>query len=349
MSEFPNHSNEVKASSSGENAEDFKLHDSDDQTERVEWLKARGVEIEFPEDRKKESTDSSGPTRSTVLVLIPWDTALPYREVVVEYSDSGAGDRLLHALKPYFQGESSNIDLSMFNETAKLQFGSSDLPKISTNTLSMLAQEGSVEAFPLSHACEDNNYTQVNLYLDEVGRLKNLPFNSRASALANTCGLKNVQLAGDMYVARIRMFPQKGIKHENFRLADLDSDAVWLRGIEKQNYEWGLKTNKVAMESRDTMDNKGEDKENNYTWHETVMGVEVKYRLPAGVTKKEISVSFKANSILITNKVTKGNLLEIKKLKGNIRPDESTWTITDDCIELTMEKVDDSVTWGSLI
>jgi hypothetical protein len=62
------------------------------------------------------------------------------------------------------------------------------------------------------------------------------------------------------------MFPQKGIKHENFRLADLDSDAVWLRGIEKQNYEWGLKTNKVAMESRDTMDNKGEDKENNYTF-----------------------------------------------------------------------------------
>ena len=330
-------------------AEDFKLQDSDDQTERVEWLKSRGVEIEFPEDRKRESKDSSAPTRSTVVVLIPWDASAPYREVVVEYSDNGAGDRLVHALKPYFKGDSSNIDLGMLNETAKSQFGSSELPKISTNTLSLLAQEGSVEAFPLSHACEDNNYTQVSLYLDEVGRLKNLPFNSRASALANTCGLKNVQLAGDMYVGRIRLFPKTGIKHENFRLADLDSDAVWLRGIEKLNYEWGLKTNKVAMESHDALDNKGEDKDNNYTWHETVLGIEVRYKLPPGVTKKEINVAFKTAAILITNKVTKSNLLEIKKLKGNIRPDESTWTINDGCIELTMEKVDESVTWGSLV
>lgn len=329
--------------------EDFKLQESDDQTERVEWLKARGVEIEFPEDRKRDSKDSSAVTRSIVLVLIPWDSSVPYREVVIEYSDTGAGDRLVHALRPHFKGDSSSIDVGMLNETAKSQFGSSELPKISNNTLSLIAQEGSVEAFPLSHACEDNNYTQVNLYLDEVGRLKNLPLNSRASKLAETCGLKNVQLAGDMYVGRIRTFPGTGIKHENFRLVDLDSDAVWLRGIEKQNYEWGLKTNKVAMESRDTMDNKGEDKENNYTWHETVLGVEVRYKLPPGVTKKEVNVTFKTSSMVITNKLTKSTLLEIKKLKGSIRPDESTWTINDGCLEITMEKVDESVTWGTLI
>jgi hypothetical protein len=54
--------------------------------------------------------------------------------------------------------------------------------------MNSVAAQGSVETFCLVHPADTNNYIGVYIYLDELGLLKKLQVNDRATAIAAACG-----------------------------------------------------------------------------------------------------------------------------------------------------------------
>lgn len=174
--------------------EDTSHASTEDMTmeERVEYLRQRGVEIAFPGESSHSHSDHM---KRVVVTKIPVNELEEYEEITLSIDASLPGDALLVALRPYF-ATTSTVDID------KISLLSTQSMTVSKETLAKLCAEGSVEGFPLSHPCIDNNYTKVQIYLDEVGQLKHLPLNKRAQALAKSCGFNDVPILGDVYVGR---------------------------------------------------------------------------------------------------------------------------------------------------
>jgi hypothetical protein len=222
---------ETKSLDVNDTTNSIPLKEDEFSEERIQWLRDRGVLIEFPEDLKKDkmasdkakdspisvflspstSTPSglSSSTRTVAIVKIPCDDKLPCQELNVLIQKNLQGDQLLNVLKPLFQGKGEGLDTKLINESSLKQFGTEGVT-VNPDTLKYIGQQGSCEAFPIAYSCEDNNHCCVSLYLDECGQLKHLQSNKRAVAIADLCGFKSVPLVGDMYVARTRKFPGQG-------------------------------------------------------------------------------------------------------------------------------------------
>ncbi len=52
------------------------------------------------------------------------------------------------------------------------------------------------------HICILSSRLRVAAYVDEAGKLKRLPVNSRAADIARVCGFENVLFYGDVYIGR---------------------------------------------------------------------------------------------------------------------------------------------------
>lgn len=143
-------------------------------------------------------------------VHIPHDETIPIRELTTKVSKNrlaaNAGDLLLVDLKPYFSALSKKVDLNLFKDQATKHFGSSDAPQVSEEALRNVAEQGQVESFSLVYPTESNNFTSVNIYLDEVGMLKKLPLNKRAADLAAQAGFNPPpSFYGDVFIGRIKV------------------------------------------------------------------------------------------------------------------------------------------------
>lgn len=327
------------------------------------------MEIEFPAERKKAGK-KLGECRTVKVVKIPWDERIPYSEVDIPVEIAKQGDQLPLMLRVYFNNGS--VELDTLKETAAQQLSNQSF-NISQKTVDLVSSAGSVEVFPLSHFNTVNKMRKVGLYLDEAGQLKKLPPNPRATALANLCGFNDVPMVGDMFIGRCAQIQSttnggNSIINEDFTLPELDSNALWLKDIQKHNYEHGIATNKVVMDGggeKDLSSGNGDG----YHWIETNEIMEVNVKIPDEITKiitKDIKVKFTSNSLVVqlknsTNQVitnsstsvtTEPNnmitLLEVSKLAGTIRPDECTWSINDRDIDIFMEKTNNKVKWNKL-
>lgn len=137
--------------------------------------------------------------------MIPADTSNPLQELSFPISSNQTGDALAEYLKPAFGKNAKNVDMTLFQKQAATQLGSTDAT-VSPEALQQVAQEGNVETFTLAHALPDNHFTGVNIYLDEVGMLKRLSLNTRASDYALRCGFNPPpQFYGDVYMGRIKV------------------------------------------------------------------------------------------------------------------------------------------------
>jgi hypothetical protein len=158
-----------------------------------------GVDIETPEERKRaqvahviRQADNINNTVEDEIsfVLVPADTSKPLEELRFEPSifqfknppaDSNdsttpqrrGGDFLLQFLKPYFarkSGENVDIELLKKHSTSTTLASSSFLPNggtVSDTTLQKVSDEAHIEVFSLVKPMSSNNFTGINLYLDE--------------------------------------------------------------------------------------------------------------------------------------------------------------------------------------
>ena len=195
---------------------------SDDEMtpeEREKWLKDRGIQIETANDRKQADSVLAGgrdrpPTvveqvlgqvqslsidehEGISFVYLPSDTSKPMSNLRLPSRLAealGGGDVLPSYVKSFFADGKSIDDNLMQEQLGKQNLhkltGSSDesMTKLSSAALSSVTATGSVETFPLVRPSSTNHFEGVYIYLDEVGLLKHLPNNSRASKLAAQCG-----------------------------------------------------------------------------------------------------------------------------------------------------------------
>ena len=237
--------------------------------ERVAYLRARGIEVTSPEERKAAAAataanaineaDGSPQNVAVSYVLIPADKSKGFQDLTFLCPPLGTGgvassDPLATHLKRVFATGADNVDLSLMNKTGghgSSLLGSDGAPAtVSDATLRKVAAEGNVETFTLVHPTPSNNFTGVNIYLDEVGMLKRLPLNARASEIALRAGFSPPpQFYGDVYVGRVKNKPCA--RNISFCSADgdLSPDAEWLQKATAQNLEYQMEINKITGRS----------------------------------------------------------------------------------------------------
>lgn len=318
------------------------------------------MEVEFPEDRKLKDSKAA-PTRHVKIVKVPCDDSQPLAELNIPVEDGRPGDQLPQLLRIYFNQGKVRVD--DVKDVASQQFANQDI-KVTQNTLDQLSQEGSVEVFPLAHPNEHNNNCKVAFYLDEVGQLKKLAPNKRASQFAQLCGFQNVPFVGDMFIGRVGP-PVDGSssvpQNIHFTLEDFSSDAPWLKHVVEHNYQAHLAANKVALDTDLPNDESTAETDlvgagGHVKWSESKENVEISVQIPPQIKKftaKDISVKFGASSVAVKvrNTTTEAvssegatvapqefvTLLE-GALAGSVVTDECTWSINGHALELTLEK-----------
>lgn len=205
--------------------------------------------------------------------------------------------------------------------------------------------------FPLARPHESNFFHAISIYLDEAGQLKNLPSNMRATGIASMCGFKDVPFAGDVYIGRLNVEGGK-LKNVDFRLEEMKSDAAWLTGVEQQNYEYGVATNQISMDSGGGGNSVGEmggvNVEKGYSWSETQDSVDINVKTPEEIkSSKQILVKFHSKKCVISSKVS--DWIVQLDLYQNVSTDDCTWTfnINESMLEISMEK-SNGIIWGQL-
>lgn len=318
--------------------------------ERLNYLRERGIFVETAEDRRRQRIkDIMNETDVGIdgelyddlkFVHIPQDESLPIKELSMKVpqnrNSSNAGDLLLTELRPFFSALSKKVDLDLFRDNAAKQFGSTDVPKVSEDALHKVAEQGLVEVFTLVHPAESNKYTSVNIYLDEVGMLKRLPLNKRASELASKAGFNPPPtFYGDVFLGRVKSKPT--LHNIDFSKDDIVSNTEWLRNATMENLEYQAAMNKITGTTELQRSADGENgvskEEVGYSWTQTDEEVEI-----------IVPLHSKDGSVLTLADAKAGNLkvkFLTKKLRiqfcgeellsldffASIDPDGSTWTL----------------------
>jgi hypothetical protein len=169
----------------------------------------QGVLVETPEERRikavvKTMGESDEMGEAITYVLVPHDASKPLQELSFPVSNF-SGDALAERLKPAVGGSSQSIDVSLFQKQAATQLAATDVT-VSEAALQQVAQEGNVETFTLVHPSPANHFTGIRIYLDEVGMLKRLPLNKRASDYALRAGYNPApQFYGDVFMGRVKV------------------------------------------------------------------------------------------------------------------------------------------------
>lgn len=303
--------------------------------------------------------------RKITIVKIPCNPSEPYSEIEVLVNDQAAGDQLIEFLKPEFVSADSIKDDAVKQAAEGLLKSSTtpltvDLNKSKDRLSDMLRDQGHVEAFSLTRPSSSNDWKGVNMYLDEAGQLKGLPLNSRASALAGFCGFDNIQLLGNIFVGKIsRSKASPKLRHLEFSIGEIDSSCAWVKNAHRDNYRDGLATGRVDMEpdSRGNaalmgreLDSK--DSSTPYKWSQTEENVDVSFNLvsigAAGATKKDITVGISSTGLTIALKGPASRMLVEIKFASAIKPGDSTWSISGNDIEVSLEKVEEGKVWKQL-
>jgi len=194
-----------------------------------------------------------------------------------------------------------------------------------------------------------NSFCGVYIFLDEVGLLKSLPRNHRASAIAAVCGFDNTEFYGDVYLSRTQTVPSP-MKNVDFTLAEMESSAEWLKRAATENYDYGLGMRQVRDAIEDTNPRPkavGVDKDaegEGFKWIQTGEDLEIKVPLPDGATKKDVKVKFMPQSLSVTILGTEAVNL---KLYAKVNSDEGSWTVGKGELSIMLEKADEDV-WPSI-
>ncbi|KAL3910791.1 MAG: hypothetical protein SGARI_001954 [Bacillariaceae sp.] len=379
------------ASSNDQQAEEKDLS----AEERLQWLKDRGVLVETPEERKaaaaavtSTATSSSAPKGDPITyVYIPADAGKPLQDCIfyppapTSSSSSSApsfgGDPLSDYLKPAFATNADKIDLGLFqqsqdaNPVHQLGTGSDgSTPKVSEETLKKVAKQGHVETFSLVHPTPGNKFTAVNMYLDEVGQMKRLPLNSRASDLAKTAGYNPPPIFyGDIRVAGGKP-TYLDLTAQDCNCSNLPNAAApWLQQAATDNLEHQMQFNQITGkqqgETQPTV--AGSDgvakAEEGYSWTQSEEEIELTVPLPSSsmdnITSKDIVVVFKARKVQVSLKKGGGDSSSSSKdplvsidIFERVDVDGCTWTIDkgktgNSCLVVTLEKADEAL-WPRL-
>lgn len=310
--------------------------------------------IETPEERKSQSKAtkpcSSAPTKTVSYVLVPADSNLPLQELTFETSQDFSGDGLFEHVKPVFAKDSQKVDLNLLQQPLPMQMGSSSPENVSEDALKKVAQDGHVEVFILVHPTPSNKFVGINIYLDEIGMLKRLPLNNRASDFAREVGYNPPpQFYGDVFLGRVHKRGATLKRNMSFALNDTMPNADWLQQGAKQNLEYQMEMNQITGRNETQAEVAGSNgvasQEEGYTWTQTEEEVEVVAPLSnPDIKSNDIKAKFKPRHIEI---YCQGKKRVSFELFEKVDVDGCTWTIDkvngQSSVVVTMEKMEEAL------
>jgi len=304
-----------------------------------------------------ESSSSSSVEAVVSYVLVPSDTSKPLEECQFQPRANVPGDQLLEHLKPAFGKKSDEtVDTELLRTAGGQQTlaGSVATPSVSDATLQQVAAEAHVESFTLVHPLPSNNFTGVNIYLDEVGMLKRLPLNKRASDWAARAGFNPApQFYGDVYLGRIQQKP--ALRNRSFSLGpDTAPDADWLQAATTQNLEYQMEMNRITGRSgaqqpavAGTEGIAQQEQDGLYSWTQTEEELEVVVPLSdAAWTSKDVAVQFRPLQLQVSLRKEPTSPIVSVPLFERVDVDACTWTLESDGggkkkrLVITMEKLE---------
>jgi hypothetical protein len=359
-----------------------------------DWLKdERGVQIENPSDRIRnhhaiqslsivqqvqqlslggnqqvaESKEDDDEKEAITFVYIPQNDSKPMATLKLPAKVRAAhpGDAIPKYVQSFF-ADSKTIDTTLLKEQATKQFAGGSLmmkgravdsmENISAAAMQSVTAQGSVETFPLVHPADTNQYCGVYIYLDEVGLLKHLPQNKRASQMAATCGYHPPpQFYGDIFVGRVQTKPV--MTNVNSKTPeDTTASAEWMQRAVSENLAWqqAMKeaTGKKPAETQlqpNVQGTEGEAvQEEAYEWTQTEEEIEV--RVPCSSSggetwdKSKLKVNFLPTSIKIQHE---GDKVVELQLYARVNVDGCTWTLDGGgkTLVVTCEKAEEGQMW----
>lgn len=323
-------------------------------------LYAQGVQVTTPEERREGQitpTMNQGDATEISVVCVPSDTFKSMEERMVSVPAGYRGDYLVECLQKEFAVGSENVDVSLLQQQAQQTLAASpDTPaSVSDETLRQVARTASVETFVLVHATPSNQFTSIHIYLDEVGMLKRLPLNTRASQYAERAGfVPPPQFYGDVFLGRVQKKP--AVRHLPFFLgADTAMDAPWLVAATGENLEYQTAMNETTgrtnVRQAAVAGGDGQAKtEDGFTWTQTEEELEVTVPLDNDTVKsKDIGVKFRPRNLIVT--VQKETPVQLR-LFENVDVDACTWTIDrsgqSSSLVISMEKTEAAL-WPRII
>ncbi|KAL7443684.1 hypothetical protein ACHAXM_009342 [Skeletonema potamos] len=385
-------------------------------TEREQWLRDRGVQIESSADRRKaesalsgtdrplsimeqvqrlslsDSTGENDVTDGVKFVYLPHDTAKPIKTVCLPLrlvdALGPAGDIIPTYIKSFF-ADGRSIDEKIFKDQAAKQnlFGGDvakfaanvqkeklatvsegeqaaakeegENPTLSSSALMNATAGGSVETFALVRPSKTNKNEGVYIYLDEVGMLKHLPLNTRASQLAQQCGYHPApNFYGDVFVGRVSSKPM--LHNIDIESGDImDTTKEWMVRAPQENVLWQQAINEATGRSGETQPNHagtegvaaeatGKDG-NSYSWLQNEEEIELSVPLIGDgdekVNKSLIKVAFQPQKVIV--KYNNECKVEVQ-LYSKIDVDGCTWTLDKKNLVITCEKARNGEIWPRL-
>jgi CS domain len=287
------------------------------------------------------TTTSPDEVREEILyVMIPTDTSRPLQQLIG------------HLQSAFTKKENETIDIELLRQqqttTTQLLSTTStsmELPTVSDTTLRHVAETmASVETFTVVHPTPTNHYISIVLYLDEVGLMKRLPLNTRATDYCARAGYNPPPIFyGTVYMGRLQQQRQsqqrQTIQNRSFRLGpDTSYDAPWLQSAILSNIQHQQELNQrstgqsysSSSDRRQQANIVGSDGNvqiaDGYTWTQTEQELEVTVTVPNNAITKLVTVKFQP--LLVTVLYDREPKIAIP-LFERVDVDACTWTLDD--------------------
>jgi hypothetical protein len=287
-------------------------------------------------------------------VKVPADVDQPFEEL--EAVATAPGDRMSQSIcVPFFAGGTVKNDVGL-----RAQFGDEVLDQ-KKDALDRAAAKGTVETFALCRPSSSTlplAHAGVYMYMDEMGVLKDLPVNKRATEIARGCGLDvESPFHGDVYIARVQVEPGP-TRNASFLLSELHSGSEFYLSAPAENaaYDAAMHEYKKAVVEKEVGGGSAEAREASAIargwWHtQTAEEVEVSVALPQGrasesappLRARDLCVEIRPHSLTVAVQSSTEAPVVHLKLFAAVRPDQSTWVVGTGhgklCVVATLEKV----------
>lgn len=263
-------------------------------------------------------------------VRIPADNSEPFEELTGTAAEPG--DVMAQKIcKEHFSKNGGIKDTNVL----RAQYG--DVVDEKLGALERVAAEGSVETFALVRPSKETQPIAncgTYIYLDELGVLKGLPKNARASEIARGCGLEvESPFLGDVYVGRVNI-EASPVRVESVRATDLNAGSKFMSNAPSENYKTQqamFEYEKVAKAKQVGAKSPEEqariDEARGWRWAQTAEDVEISVTVPNETKANDVTVKFGGQSLRVTFKSKPTEPIAEFKLFAAIRVDECTWTM----------------------
>lgn len=295
-------------------------------------------------------------------VLIPASPADDMQEL--EYAtaiEDLSKDSFREFVEKYFAGAGQSVDRSMLLKQLQERTGmdlegkqaSGEMP---AEALDRLLASTSVEIFPVLLPTKETSFEAVSVYCDDKGVAKGLAENARVSGLVQACGYPSQTFRGDCFVGRVFDDTEEEWRRMDFGLADCSTDAAWVALARHQRSgrsSGDLKALASQIGARNpahvapAMEDAPAGETAAYRWRQADDEVEVTFK-KEGLQKGEkglVRVAFARQRLRVE---VKGEVLLDTELGGRTHPDESTWTLSDGVLQVSLAKAD-AGSWPQLV